>query len=159
MPTCSPLTNTVGDSVAWYWTPESLSLVMIDVDHFKLYNDTFGHPEGDVVLRRVALMLQDFVGGQGVTARYGGEEFAMVLPETNLRGAVQVANRVRSALALAAIPHAASPICDKVTLSIGTGCRVPPPQAGAGPDELIAEADRSLYLAKHRGRNRVSYRD
>ena len=138
----------------------AISLLICDVDHFKLFNDTYGHQAGDDCLRTVANALRQCLRRNGdMVARYGGEEFAMVLPETNFQGAVQVANQVRSALALAGVPHAGSPVCDTVTLSIGVACTIPQTKAGADPGELVAEADRFLYLAKHRGRNRVGHQD
>jgi diguanylate cyclase (GGDEF)-like protein len=137
---------------------QPISLLICDVDHFKLFNDTYGHQAGDDCLRAVAKAMRLCVRRNAdVVARYGGEEFAMVLPETDLQGAVQVANRVRAALELAALSYAASPVSDKVTLSIGAACRIPDPQGTAGPQVLLEEADRFLYLAKHHGRNRVGH--
>jgi len=139
---------------------QPISVLICDVDHFKLFNDTYGHQAGDDCLRAVANAMSQCVRRNGdMVARYGGEEFAMVLPETDLQGAVQVANRVRSALELAALPHAASPVCGTVTLSIGVACRIPEPRGAADPQELVEEADRFLYLAKHHGRNRVARQD
>jgi len=137
-----------------------ISLLICDVDHFKLFNDTYGHQAGDDCLRTVASAMRQCLRRNGdLVARYGGEEFAMVLPETNLQGAVQVAKHVRSAVALAGVPHGASPVGNTVTLSIGVACRTPQTKAGADPGELIEEADRFLYMAKHRGRNRVGHQD
>src|SRR6202453_322647 len=96
-----------------------LSLLMCDVDHFKLYNDGHGHQAGDECLKSVAKVLSQCYRAGDLVARYGGEEFAMVLPQTNRAGAVQVAERVRAAVAAAALPHTASPVCDRVTVSIG----------------------------------------
>jgi diguanylate cyclase (GGDEF)-like protein len=134
-----------------------LSLLICDVDHFKLYNDGQGHQAGDECLKSVAKAINQCYRAGDLVARYGGEEFAMILPQTNRAGAVQVAQRVRAAVAAAALPHPASPICDRVTVSIGVASITPPPQAPSDPRTLIEQADRHLYLAKKRGRNQVSY--
>lgn len=134
---------------------QCLSLLVADVDHFKLYNDRYGHREGDDCLRTIARAIQQAARGGDLVARYGGEEFAIVLPNTGLSGAIQVADRVSSAVALAALPHAASPVSDRVTVSVGVACRRPQAIEDAGI--LIEQADRHLYLAKHAGRNRASY--
>ncbi len=138
---------------------QPLSLLICDVDHFKLYNDRCGHQAGDECLKSVAKAINQCFRTGDLVARYGGEEFAMVLPHTNCAGAVRVAERVRSAVAAAGLPHAASPVCGQVTLSIGVACRTPQPRDAAGSRTLIEEADRNLYLGKHRGRNRVSHQD
>jgi diguanylate cyclase (GGDEF)-like protein len=138
---------------------QPISLLLCDVDHFKLYNDRYGHQAGDECLRSVAKAISSCFRAGDLVARYGGEEFAMVLPRTNLAGAVQVAERVRSTVAAAALPHGASPVCDQVTLSIGVACRTPQPKRGADTLTLVEVADRNLYLAKHLGRNRVSHQD
>jgi diguanylate cyclase (GGDEF)-like protein len=134
-----------------------LSLLICDVDHFKLYNDGQGHQAGDECLKSVAKAINQCYRAGDLVARYGGEEFAMVLPQTNLAGAVQVAERVRAAVAAAALPHPASPVCDRVTVSIGVVSMTPPPQAPSDARTLIEQADRQLYLAKKLGRNQVSY--
>jgi diguanylate cyclase (GGDEF)-like protein len=135
---------------------QPLSLLICDVDHFKLYNDRQGHQAGDECLKNVAKALNRCYRVGDLVARYGGEEFAMVLPQTNRVGAVQVAERVRAAVAAAALPHPASPVCDRVTVSIGVACITPPPHAPADARALIEQADRQLYQAKHLGRNQVS---
>jgi diguanylate cyclase (GGDEF)-like protein len=138
---------------------QPLSLLICDVDHFKLYNDSYGHQAGDECLKSVAKAIGQCFRTGDLVARYGGEEFAIVLPHTDCAGAVQVAERVRSAVAAAALSHAASPVCGQVTLSIGVACRAPQPKGAADSRTLIEEADRNLYLAKRRGRNQVSHRD
>jgi diguanylate cyclase (GGDEF)-like protein len=138
---------------------QPLSLLICDVDHFKLYNDGQGHQAGDECLKTVAKAINQCYRAGDLVARYGGEEFAMVLPQTNRAGAVQVAERVSAAVAAAALPHPASPVCDRVTVSIGVASMTPPPHAPSDPRTLIQQADRHLYLAKKLGRNQVSYED
>jgi diguanylate cyclase (GGDEF)-like protein len=134
-----------------------ISLLICDVDHFKLFNDRQGHQAGDECLKSVAKAINRCYRAGDLVARYGGEEFAMVLPQTNRAGAVQVAERVRAAVAAAALPHPASPVCDRVTVSVGVACMTPPPQAPSDARALIEQADRQLYLAKKLGRNQVNY--
>lgn len=138
---------------------QPLSLLICDVDHFKLYNDGQGHQAGDECLKSVAKAINRCYRAGDLVARYGGEEFAMVLPQTNRAGAVQVAERVRAAVEAAALPHPASPVCDWLTVSIGVACITPPAHASSDARALIQQADRHLYLAKKLGRNRVSYED
>lgn len=138
---------------------QPLSLLICDVDYFKLYNDGYGHQAGDECLKNVAKAISQGFRTADLVARYGGEEFAIVLPHTNRAGAVIVAERVRSSVAAAALPHGRSPVCDRVTLSIGVACRMPQPEDGPDAHALVEEADRNLYLAKHGGRNQVSYED
>jgi diguanylate cyclase (GGDEF)-like protein len=136
---------------------QPLSLLICDVDHFKLFNDRQGHQAGDECLKSVAKAINRCYRAGDLVARYGGEEFAMVLPQTNRAGAVQVAERVRAAVADAALPHPASPVCDRVTVSVGVACMTPPANAPSVARTLIEQADRHLYLAKKLGRNQVSY--
>jgi diguanylate cyclase (GGDEF)-like protein len=135
-----------------------ISLLLCDVDHFKLYNDNQGHQAGDDCLRNVAKAINQCFRSGDLVARYGGEEFAMVLLQTDRAGALQVAERVISFVAAAAIPHPASPICDRVTISIGLATKTPAPDGPSDARALIEEADRQLYSAKRDGRNKVSYR-
>ena len=138
---------------------QPLSLLLCDVDHFKLYNDNNGHQAGDECLKSVAQAMSQCYRAGDLVARYGGEEFAMVLPQTTAAGAVQVAERVRSALAGAALPHASSPVSSQVTVSIGVASAIPKPHGPADARLLIEEADRRLYLAKRLGRNQVNHLD
>jgi diguanylate cyclase (GGDEF)-like protein len=135
---------------------QPVSLLLCDVDHFKLYNDRYGHQRGDDCLKAVANAIKHCLRTDDLVARYGGEEFAMVLPHTPRERALQIAEQVRSTLGAVAIPHVASPVCGLVTLSIGVASRIPPSDA---PESrvLVEEADKNLYLAKHRGRNRVTH--
>lgn len=134
-----------------------LSLMICDVDHFKLYNDFYGHQAGDECLKSVAGTLTKCCGNFGLVARYGGEEFAILLLTTKSEAAFEATERVRSALATAAIPHPASPVSRYVTLSIGIATRTPRTAEHREMLSLIEEADRNLYLAKRRGRNQAAH--
>jgi diguanylate cyclase (GGDEF)-like protein len=132
-----------------------LSLLLVDVDAFKAYNDGLGHPQGDECLRRVAAHLAEGVHRAGdLVARYGGEEFAVLLGGTGPADAAAVAGRLRAGVEALAIPHPASPAGAVVTVSVGVAGWVPGVD-GDHPDELIGAADRALYAAKRAGRNRV----
>lgn len=133
---------------------EPVSLLLIDVDHFKAFNDTYGHQAGDGCLRQVAAALQGHATRpDDLAARYGGEEFALVLPRTDAAGARLLAERIRAAVADLAMPHAASPTAAHVTVSIG-GTTVRPGE-GLAPAAVVELADQALYAAKRAGRNRV----
>ena len=130
-----------------------LSLLMIDVDHFKLYNDTYGHPEGDACLSRLgetlAVIAADTMGFAG---RYGGEEFCLLLPNTETARALEIGEMVRAAVQVLGLPHATSSH-QTVTVSVGVACTKP--NDIQRPGDLIEAADAALYAAKHRGRNAV----
>lgn len=136
----------------------SLSLVLVDVDHFKKFNDRYGHPAGDACLRAVA----DALGLQAhraadLAARLGGEEFALLLPDTDAAGARVAAERVRAAVAQLAIPHAASDTCAHLSVSVGVAtCQPQPPVQPSCALQLVEQADKALYRAKSEGRNSVS---
>jgi diguanylate cyclase (GGDEF)-like protein len=133
-----------------------LTLIMIDVDHFKLFNDKYGHHTGDDCLRKIANVLAQAVFRPfDLVARYGGEEFAVILPVIDMEGAYTVASRIREGLARLAIPHNASEL-GVVTLSIGIASMVP--HKGMAANTLVEMADSALYEAKHAGRNRVIMR-
>ena len=132
-----------------------LSMIMIDIDFFKAFNDTYGHQHGDDCLRRVAGALNVGLHRPGdLAARYGGEEFAVVLAGANRAGAVVVAETLRAKVEALAIPHAGSRVSDRITISLGVGSTIPAPESA--PSTLIAVADRALYQAKAAGRNRVT---
>jgi len=134
-----------------------LSMMMIDIDFFKQYNDHYGHVGGDDCLKRVAQTLT--VGAarpRDVIARYGGEEFVIVLPETDLQGAEHVAAKCRDAVLEQGIPHEKSAVAPKVTVSIGVSSIVPSQDDDAV--RFLEEVDKCLYQAKQRGRNSVVVR-
>ncbi|SLM32277.1 Response regulator receiver modulated diguanylate cyclase [Desulfamplus magnetovallimortis] len=131
-----------------------ISIIMIDIDYFKLYNDFYGHQEGDRCLKLVAKALGDALMRPGdFVARYGGEEFIGVLPNSPLRGAREVAGRMQINIEELEILHEKSDISDYVTVSIGIACAFP--EQNSILSELIMQADKALYSAKNNGRNRI----
>jgi diguanylate cyclase (GGDEF)-like protein len=146
---------------------EPLSVILLDVDHFKSFNDHYGHPAGDACLRSVAQSLSRACLRPGdLVARFGGEEFAVILPQTPLCGAEHVAARILDAVHESAIPHATSPVSAHVTLSAGIAClqHVTTTHPGSGDVNLdvreslralIQDADKALYAAKAAGRARA----
>lgn len=134
-----------------------ISVVMVDVDHFKRYNDHYGHGGGDRVLRQVAAVLRDQLRDTtDLIARYGGEEFAVLMPHTDRLAGQAAAERMRHAVAMQAIPHAAAPSGGNVTVSVG-GTTVLATSIGTVPDSALTEADQQLYRAKNQGRNQVAW--
>lgn len=135
---------------------QPLSLLMVDVDHFKLFNDAYGHVGGDEVLKAVAAVLQRTARRPAdVAARFGGEEFALVMPSTPLEGAVILAEIFRKGVEDLALPHRASPTAPCVTVSLGSATVTPAGGTPLNPTELVSAADQALYRAKHGGRNRL----
>ena len=134
-------------------TAAPMSLLLIDCDHFKAVNDTYGHPAGDLVLQAIARELRDTMRPMDTPARYGGEEFAIVLPNCLPAHAWRVAERIRGRIAQTAVPLSDGRSV-RITVSVGIACVAPCQQTDAA--QLVATADRQLYLAKHEGRNRVS---
>ncbi|MFC6141641.1 diguanylate cyclase [Paraburkholderia silvatlantica] len=133
-----------------------ISLLMIDVDYFKPYNDTYGHVAGDNVLRSVATTIRrEIRQPRDLVARFGGEEFAVVLPGTGSAGARLLAEKMRRDVAGLALPHVGSAVSEHLTISIGVATLTPAP--GLAETALIEEADAALYRAKRDGRNRVAF--
>lgn len=128
----------------------NVSLIMIDIDDFKRFNDTHLHQAGDRLLKTLAKAIEENIRGDDIVARYGGEEFAAVLPETNLARAVAVANRIREKVEVCRIEVDSQQV--GVTISVGVATF---PRNAGGTQELILEADKALYQAKERGKNRV----
>jgi diguanylate cyclase (GGDEF)-like protein len=135
----------------------SLSVILVDIDAFKPYNDRYGHLAGDECLKRVAVTLRDAVQRAGdAVARYGGEEFVAVLPATDAAGARSVAESMRRAVEALNIEHAASPAAPRVTVSLGVATGIVDESIASAA--LLAAADQALYDSKKGGRNRVSFR-
>lgn len=131
---------------------EPLSLLLFDIDHFKSFNDSYGHLTGDQVLRLVGLSLKQTIKGQDITARYGGEEFAVVLPNTALRQALTVADHIRRAVMAKELKKKSTgEILGRITISVGVSML----KQGDDTEALIERADACLYAAKRNGRNRV----
>jgi diguanylate cyclase (GGDEF)-like protein len=131
-----------------------LSVIMLDIDDFKQFNDRYGHPKGDMVLRAVSTIVTQNLREIDVAARYGGEEFVLVLPETDLAGAAAVAERIR--VSMAEYPHLSIPgdnetVTQTVSLGVATY-----PQHATTTARLIEAADIAMYEAKRRGKNQVS---
>ena len=135
---------------------EHLSLLMVDIDHFKQFNDTFGHQVGDKVLALTAATLNECTKGQDIAARYGGEEFAVVLPRTDLRGASMVGETVRKRISeKELVNRSTGKNLGRITVSVGASNLL----HGEELAEFVERADQALYLAKRLGRNRVATQD
>jgi diguanylate cyclase (GGDEF)-like protein len=135
----------------------TFSLLMLDIDHFKAYNDAYGHLAGDDCLKQVASsQAQALVRPADFVARFGGEEFVCVLPETDEDGALVMAEKLRSAVEKLQIPHPMSPTSPMVTISVGVATTVPDNEQDSAA--FVGVADELLYEAKHAGRNRVCHR-
>jgi diguanylate cyclase (GGDEF)-like protein/hemerythrin-like metal-binding protein len=135
-----------------------LSLIMLDIDYFKMFNDCYGHVAGDDCLRQIARIMSDSVARTAdLVARYGGEEFVCVLPETDLAGARAIAEKIRTGILARAIPHKGSRVSEYVTASLGVisvRCTY-----DKGIEDLLAQVDGLLYRAKSNGRNRVEFNE
>lgn len=135
-----------------------LSMIMLDVDYFKPFNDTYGHVDGDDCLRRVAAVIScQATRATDLAARFGGEEFALILPETDAQGAAALAERIRAGIEQLSIPHSASKVADHVTASLGAITLLPATQPSR--EDVIRLVDAQLYRAKKDGRNRVAIKD
>jgi diguanylate cyclase (GGDEF)-like protein len=137
---------------------QPLSLILCDIDFFKQFNDTYGHPAGDECLRQVAAVLQSCVKRPAdLAARYGGEEFAIILPATPQSGAIELAQRIQAEILQLQQVHATSSVSPYLTLSLGIATFVP--QGDRSSNHLISETDQALYQAKQAGRNRFAVAD
>lgn len=135
---------------------QPISLIMLDIDFFKLFNDNYGHGLGDECLMQVAKAMREVIKRPNdLLARYGGEEFAVILPETPLEGALKVAEELRLAVEALAFPHAYSEVSDSVTISLGVASNLFDQQISI--DKVLKQADQALYRAKELGRNQVAH--
>ncbi|MFW6262765.1 MAG: diguanylate cyclase [Thermotogota bacterium] len=133
-----------------------IGLIIIDVDHFKLYNDNYGHLAGDDCLKEVADSIsKSLKRSTDFVSRYDGEEFVVILPGANFSSAMRIAQNIRSDVEALKIPHELSEVSDYVTVSLGASSMMPIKESS--PEELIKKADKALYRAKENGRNRVAY--
>lgn len=131
---------------------QPFALLLTDIDHFKKFNDTFGHQTGDQVLRLVALAVKQNVKGQDTASRYGGEEFAIILPQTNMRDAITIAEQIRkSVISKELVKRSTGENLGRITISIGVSMFKP----GDTAQSIVARADAALYAAKRGGRNMV----
>ncbi|NMD72612.1 diguanylate cyclase [Bacillus sp. DNRA2] len=151
------------ETIATEWgrcsrTSKHLTLIMIDIDRFKNYNDTYGHQRGDECLIKVAQTIKETIRRPSdVVCRYGGEEFAVILPETHQEGGMRIAEKIRAQVEALKIPHATSSVGKFVTCSFGVATLIPSPFST--PEEIIRMADKALYSSKNKGRNCVDYYD
>ena len=133
-----------------------ISVILIDIDHFREYNDEFGHQAGDECLARLAKTITELIGRPGdLVARYGGEEFAVILARTDPQGAYRVAYKLRAAIEALRLPHPRSRVGDHVTVSIGVASATPALDSSWEELELVAAADQAVTKAKSDGRNQV----
>jgi diguanylate cyclase (GGDEF)-like protein len=134
-------------------TAKPLSLIMLDIDHFKQFNDTYGHTAGDLVLIEVARTIKEHVRPMDTAARYGGEEFAVILPRTDLEEAKTVAERVRDAIQEQVVTYENQ----SLSVTVSVGLTEYNPRKDKRSTQVIERADRALYMSKQDGRNRVSH--
>jgi diguanylate cyclase (GGDEF)-like protein len=136
-------------------TGQPLSLIMLDIDHFKSVNDTYGHPAGDTLLRTLAEVVQRQIRAEDVACRYGGEEFAIILPNSPLDSARRCAERIREELRSLTVEHKGQSL-GRITLSLGVASF---PEHGPTAEALVQAADAALYQAKRGGRDQVVLSD
>jgi diguanylate cyclase (GGDEF)-like protein len=129
-----------------------LSLIMLDIDHFKLFNDTYGHPKGDHALVGIARALRELSRASDIVARYGGEEFALILPETDREKAIALGDRLRAHIEACQLSDEDSTSAPALTVSVGIASHTPP----HSKEDLLEAADMALYRAKRAGRNRIA---
>jgi len=132
----------------------TFSLVMFDIDHFKKFNDTYGHLQGDRIIREIARILRRAIRQVDFPARYGGEEFALILPAVDMKGALVVAERLRKRVEAFGFPNANGG--DPLHVTISVGVTEFDPESAYAPSEIVRDADRALYQSKENGRNRVT---
>jgi diguanylate cyclase (GGDEF)-like protein len=131
-----------------------LSVILLDIDRFKAYNDNYGHQEGDDCIQKVAAAIAGALNRPGdLAARFGGDEMVVVLPDTDIHGATRVAEKIRTEVAALCLPHAHSDTAQVVTVSVGVSSTIPEPETA--PSQLLKLADTALYAAKAQGRNRI----
>jgi diguanylate cyclase (GGDEF)-like protein len=152
------------DYLASNWRVNSLSdrslgMILIDIDYFKMYNDFYGHRQGDVCLMKVCDLIRDEMNvlGLDTLARYGGEEFTVIISDTDDMSLFRIAERLRNAVESGGIEHASSETSDIVTISLGCACMIP--SMDMDPESLLDAADKALYEAKKKGRNRTEVYD
>ena len=134
----------------------SIAVILVDVDYFKNYNDNYGHPAGDIVLKRLAELMRRASNRAGeMVGRYGGEEFILILPGASRSSALRTAKRLKQLVVDENIPHAKAEVADHITISQGLASVVP--GTDMNPDELVKRADTALYLAKGKGRNAIVF--
>ena len=147
------------EALAMHWNHctrhfHRIAIAMIDVDHFKMFNDFYGHPKGDETLKKIGKLFKEQVQRAGdVIARYGGEEFVIILLETDQTGILNVLEKIRKAVIALDIPHEKSLNSDKITISIGAAYTIP--KTSTFSRDLLSRADTALYEAKHKGRNQT----
>lgn len=129
----------------------TVGIIMLDIDHFRDFNNTYGHEAGDVVLREIGAQLQNQIRGEDITCRYGGEEFILILPEANKEVTLQRAERIREAIKSIRVEYHRQPL-GVISISLGVAIF---PEHSTTVEGLLKKADEALYHAKHNGRDRV----
>lgn len=138
-------------------TPADLAVVMMDIDYFKRYNDTYGHQAGDKVLKEVAGVLKDSIHKKDIVIRYGGEEFLVLLNGVKKKAAEDICQKIHTKLKELALPHNSSEVSEYVTMSMGLVYQQE--KNGSALEKLIGNADECLYQSKEAGRNRLTVKD